>query len=268
MELEQSKKEISITERSLGSFCLFELDLLKGLPPSAQLVYTYLLSYYNHKTKQCNPNIRTLAQKIGYDKETVSIAIAKLESVKIIIKHYSPGKKSSYDLPFVRVRLYGKSVQLENKCTENPDSSVRKIRTPSVRKCCPEQDKDKQDEINKIKEEEAYEKNFGNHDASEISYIQLVDHWVRVFNIPSDSNLRDMNRMRLSKAALRQYGLPKCIEAIDGCKLSEWYCINHKTDLTHIFKDATTIETHMRRKVYEPIEKTKQSKCINQFLPI
>lgn len=119
-----------------------------------------------------------------------------------------------------------------------------------------------------IKEKEIYEKNSGYHDGSYFSYIQLTDHWIKVFNLPSDSNLKDPNRMRLSKNALRQYGLPKCIEAIDGCKLSEWYCINHKTDLTHIFKDATTIETHMRRKVYEPIEKTKQSKCINQFLPI
>lgn len=278
MELEQSKKEFNITERTLGSFGLFEGDLLKGLSMSLQMTYTYLLYHYNHKTKKCCPSIRRLAKEMGCNKETVSIAIEKLQSIGLIIKHHIHGKKSSYDLPFVRIKLYGNRVQLEENCTEIVPTSntncteivpttVRKSGTvypQTVRKSCPEQDVYK-DEINKIKEKEIYKSNFGNHDASELSYIQLVDYWVKAFNIPPDSNLRDSTRMKLSKAALRQYGLPGCIEAINGCKLSEWYLSKNQTDLAHIFKDATTIEGHKKRKVWEPLEKIKQSKLINPY---
>ena len=88
--------------RMLGSFCLFELDLISGLSMAAKLTYTYLISHYNHKTRLCFPSIVTLSKEIGCNKGTVISSLKILEKEGLIVKSAKIGEVTNYIFTYIR----------------------------------------------------------------------------------------------------------------------------------------------------------------------
>lgn len=62
------------------------------------LVYVVLCRFSNHRTQECYPSTRTVAQRAGLNKSTVSRAMKKLEKMGFIRRKLTPGKNTIYTM--------------------------------------------------------------------------------------------------------------------------------------------------------------------------
>jgi predicted transcriptional regulator len=122
-----------------GTYCIFRKKLLEGLKPSIKLVYTYLLFYSNHITKQCYPGIRLLAKDMGYDKDTIQNSIKELATKGLIkIQPGKRGQKNIYtiiDPAILPDKVYGNPVQLVNESVRKSSTLITNEHDTEPQKC-------------------------------------------------------------------------------------------------------------------------------------
>ncbi len=72
-------KEIAPFVKSYG------VNKFTSLKPIDTLVYAFIYSHLNQKTKRCNPSIETLSKEIGINKRTILNSIKRLQNSKLIV---------------------------------------------------------------------------------------------------------------------------------------------------------------------------------------
>ncbi len=89
-----------------GEWSCFPFEVMKGLKPNLQIVFTWLVRHRNKHTGNCYPSVKLLSKECGISRTTVMKTLGELENKGLIKILKKKGSKSSYLLATNFIEIY------------------------------------------------------------------------------------------------------------------------------------------------------------------